>query len=97
MFFTFIIAGLLLVSGVLDYLVTRHGLRLGLFEANPIMRWAQARLGRRWGVFKIGLHLIASAIILQVNEPIVTIVGGMALVAMTAVILSNMYQTWGKR
>jgi hypothetical protein len=94
---TSIIAGLLLVSGVLDYLVTRHGLRLGLLEANPIMRWAQARFGRRWGVFKIGLHLIAAIIILQVNEPIVTVIGGIALVTMIAVILSNLYQTWGIR
>lgn len=84
-----IVAALLILTGIADWWTTRRSLRAGNREVNLFWAWAQERLGERWILPKMGVHIGLAWLVWHFEHPLLLIVGVGVSLAVGYVALRN--------
>ena len=79
----------MIVVGILDVVSTNAGLLAGAVEVNPLMALAQSSLGAWWVAPKIGLQLVAAAIVIFRPARMVFACVGTVVLCNAVVVLNN--------
>jgi len=81
----------IVIVGIMDLISTSIGLKLGLRETNPIMRFFQKILGKFWILAKLILHGVAIVAVIMYPVNLVFTIAGIA-VAINLLVVYNNYK-----
>ncbi len=77
-------------AGFADVFSTVHGLSMGAYEANPLVRAFMEVLTHYWVLPKLGSQLLVSAMVLWFPHRVVLAIFSVAVAATAAVVFSNL-------
>jgi len=81
----------IVIVGMMDFISTGIGLKLGLKETNPIMRFFQKILGKFWILAKLMLHGVAIVAVIMYPVNLVFTIAAIA-VAINLLVVYNNYK-----
>lgn len=89
----YILAPAIIVASGFDVDSTNRAIKAGAYEANPLMAWFQAKLGRLWWIARIGLGLIPATVGALMPVPYGPI-ALFAIICVYAVVIAQNYGHW---